>query len=356
MKIIQFKDYKSEQDFEFIKAYATNTRLMGVIGLRMHFKECTLFFHLDFEEYGLDRFEAYLGTDELDEITNSFIGGLGGELIEISYQAACYYIHEAIDVGSCYNYEVPYDYFEYEYMIDVFDEPVGYEPICTKIRSTEELIQYFFMRTAGRDFKIRDALFSNQKMTFEFSDDPTVLLKNEIEKDDDGYIVKSYIDYEKGYKMFVTRVSVSDKIEVCEIKDQMLITSREAAFQLNKKEYLLVLYNKFPKSFNDQLELNFKTILKNQYDHGALYTLFNENNDHVNNGVYYLNGDINVIIYVTDYHIVVSSFDEDKLNEMKEKLVTSFEVDHIADLEAENPIIYSFVTSGMNNFFEFLGE
>lgn len=351
MKVIKL--YEERKAFNFIEAYASQSRYMGVIGVRMHFEDTVLFFHLDYEEYGMDRFEAYSESDltMIDQITDSFMGGLGEPLVQVTYEEACFYIHKAIDVGSEYDYEVPLDYYLYEERIETLDDPVDQKKICKTLQSKEELIHYFFMRVAGCDQEILPLL---SEVSYSLHDQPTVLLKNEICKVDDHYIVKSFIDYENAYKLYVSKVYVDGIIKSCELLETLDLSAKEAAFQLNKKEYLTVLYNR-DTMFEYNLQLDFKGLLKNFYDAGNLYTLFNQNNDHVNQEVYYLNGDIDTIIYITNHHIVLSSFDEKCLIRTKEKIL-AYGLSHIADLEAENPIIYSFVNSGLNDFFEFLGE
>ena len=80
----------NESGFEqrrFVSAEITDTRLMGVVGLHIHWevKEAGdwnsfhQFFYFDAEEYGLDSYRSYRGEDEdeVENIIDSMFGGLG---------------------------------------------------------------------------------------------------------------------------------------------------------------------------------------------------------------------------------------------------------------------------------------
>ena len=82
---------------EFVSAYITDTRLMGVVGLVVHWQlpenlskdHFFQFFYMDAEEYGFDTYRSVLtsGTDDgaleavddLLAVENSLIGCLGGK-------------------------------------------------------------------------------------------------------------------------------------------------------------------------------------------------------------------------------------------------------------------------------------
>lgn len=75
----------------FVSAYVTDTRLMGVVALSIHWKipspegleDFYQFFYFDAEEYGLDTYQSLRGDDSLalDSIEQGLIGGLGGKKI-----------------------------------------------------------------------------------------------------------------------------------------------------------------------------------------------------------------------------------------------------------------------------------
>lgn len=360
--LIHLKDYsdiydqKSEEHM-FIKAEATRSRLMGVIGVKLYYESFILYFHLDFEEYGFDRFEVTALSDD-EYMTQSVMGGLGADLVEITYKEACVLIYEAVEIGETYGYQVPLNFFEYEYLLlDTYidNKTELYDKISVDIDTDESLLNYYLMRTAGQDHFIKKILLQSSDFDFEFSDEPTVLLKNEIIAYEDAYICQSLIDYMDAYKMVVSKVKVSQgKVVKCELVEELLMSPKEASFQLSKKEHIALFYLSSSKEF--QMKFEEPQMMKNVYDSGALFTRFNETNQHVNSSVYYLNGDVFASYFVLDKQLVVTCFDSKALERVKEELFNVYQLDVMAELEAEHPILNHFITSGYKDFFEFLGE
>lgn len=359
--LIHLKDYSDVYDlqtpeYNYIKSEATRSRLMGVIGIRIIFEEVTLYYHLDFEEYGLDRFEV---TDYVSEsMTAAVMGGLGESLVEISLDEATALIYDAIDVGERYAYEVPISFFEYEYLLhDEFKtiDKALLQKISSKMTSDHQLIHYYLMRTAGLDHVCKKLLLQEGNFDFEFIDEPTVLLKNEIIPYEDEYISKSIIDYYDAYKMVVTKIKIKDNAVVsCELVEDLVMTPKEAAFQLNKKEYIFIFYVASPKAFKMSFET--PSMIRNEFESGVLLTDFNKDNNHTTEEVYYLNGDIRGSFYITGHQLVVTCFDYKNLMTIKKQLVEDYKMDEVAELEAENPILNRFIRSGSEDFFDFLGE
>ena len=370
--VINLSDYSDiykrvNINYKFKNAVATNSRLMGVMGIRIHFlceeDELILFFHLDFEEYGLDRFEVCKNLKDVDKMTKSVMGGLGANLVAVSLENVSTLIYSVVDIGDNNLMSVPIEFLEYEYLLEEFCEDINIsilKNVSTEIRSNEELINYYIMRTIGCDYDIRDILLSENKLKYNLVDEPSVLLKNEILKEENGiYITKSIVDYLDAYKMIISEVTIRDKKVVNCIKiDELTMTAREAAFSLNKKEYIVVFYVKNSSEFKMFLESIKEELLKNVYDSGTLYTEFQKTNDHVNSNIYYLNGDIFGTYFMTDQNdLVVSSFVKDDIHKIKEEILSLFsQMNEVAEMEAENPILYTFVNSGYQNFFDFLGE
>ena len=83
---------------KFISSYITNTRLMGVTGITVHWKltdnetntEFWQCFYLDAEEFGFDSYESVTGpdTEETERkamaLADRLMGGLGGIPVEIT--------------------------------------------------------------------------------------------------------------------------------------------------------------------------------------------------------------------------------------------------------------------------------
>ena len=102
---------------EFVSAYVTNTRLMGVIGMHIHFKlpdnemldDFHQFFYFDAEEYGFETYRSVVGNDQdkIKEIEGSLIGGLGGEKVSLNFEEAKAILHEYVLFNVTRNLPLP---------------------------------------------------------------------------------------------------------------------------------------------------------------------------------------------------------------------------------------------------------
>lgn len=367
-KVIELKNYgvknqSSVKSNPFIKGYATASRLMGVIGVRLHFEQCVLFFHLDYEEYGFDRFQVYTGTNfqDIHKITQSFMGGLGAPLVEISLEEGSSLIYEAVEKGRQYYAEVPLEFFEYEYLLSENCPKVDellYKKISPILANDYECIHYFFMRTTGLDYKIRDLLLSDQGMDFELCDAPSLLLKSSLQPlGPNTYNAQFLMDYYDTYKLFVCEVEMKNRrVSSINLLDSMQVSAREAALHLSKKEYILVCQSDQISKF----ERDFKQLkpehMMHVYPGGNLYTIYENTNHHVRNKNYYLSEDIFMIAYATKTNqIIFSCFKEKHLNRLKEDIKKNYKyIEILLECEANQPIVYQFVNSGSQDFLEYL--
>ncbi|MBN2794374.1 MAG: hypothetical protein JXR88_03125 [Clostridia bacterium] len=366
--IIHLKDYSDiynppKEKKIFKRAYCTQSRMVGVIGIRIHYEEVVLFFHLDYEEYGFDGFEVCDVKDEtqIHFITEEMMGGLGAPLVEITLEEASALIYKAVDIGSQFLYEVPLAFFDYEeFLEETFNDLTKdtYEKITTEMTNAYEKINYFLMRTAGYDFEYRNLMLGVESLNFVMSDEPTMLLKNSIEKSKDCYVCHAVTDYKDAYKMQVIEIKMDGTIEKAEIKSEMVISPKEASFQLNRREYILVGYVDHLESFKRNFERKHPSAMKNLYDGGDLYTIFHSHNDHVKHSVYYLNEDVKGMIYVTDAHqVIIAAYKNTEFDDLKDLIHLEYPtLSMLMELEAEMPLVYQFVTSGQEDFLEFVGE
>lgn len=366
--IIHLKDYDDiykpikEQDV-FLKAYSTQSRMMGVIGLRVHYEKVVLFFHLDFEEYGFDRFEVCSSEDtsQIHIYTEEMMGGLGAPLTEITLEEASALVYQAVTVGETYLYDLPLAFFDYEDFLIEEIQPLtieSYQKITAPMTTVYEKINYFLMRTASFDTDYRDLMLSEKPFDFLMADEPTMLLKNTIEKTNDGYLCHAVMDHNNAYKLQVIEFVVHEKIASVTLKSEMVMSPREAAFQLNRKEYICVGYMDHLDSYKRQFIRKHPSAMKHLYEGGDLYTLFQAHNNHVKKDVYYLNEDVKGIVYITDNHqVVIACYSKEDYKDLKEKIFTEYPtLNMLIELEAEAPILNQFVTSGQKDFIKFIGE
>ncbi len=368
-----------EKKYNFIEAYVTNTRLMGVVGLRITWQLDSSeiynqFFHLDAEEFGLDDYTSITNgsNDDIEAITSKVMGGLGGELVPVSEKEARYLIKSFVAKNKQWRQPMPEPEWEYYFIIkeDVAlsqnEIDTLWNKVTEEIQYPNQLINYFIMRAIGMDAESIARLTNNKELEYSPVTKPATLLKNIIEvADNEGetsYITESVVDMGESYKMIVSEIHISNdnglKVTNAEIKSVMNITSTEASFALGKKEYLIIFQIEDIWELLRIMESDKPQCMKNAYEVGYLFTEFNSTNDHVNQTVYYLNEDIYGVYYVTAAEqMVVAAYSKDRIEEIKEhftagsfKKILSLE----KELDLDNLMLYEFVHSDYDDIYDFL--
>lgn len=366
----------------FVSAFITDTRLMGVVGLYIHWEllnsdissDFHQYFYFDAEEYGFETYKSLIGNDtqELLMIEQALIGGLGGNKVDISQKEATYLVQKFVAMNKNLSIPMPDTYSEYQFLLE---EPIILskeedkaliQKICTPIASEFQLVNYFLMRSFGRDFEAAsyltakclpvDILPENQGAT---------LCKNSIEEyydDDDGfsYLCESLIEVEDKYKLVVSEITVeNNKISSTKKRSSFFVTASEAAMMLNRPEFITVYeiledLDEFLVRFTEITASSMQTI----HENGRLYLEFNKNNDHVNRKVFRLNEDIHGLYFASDYgQLIIAAYNLNNIHEMEKKLknndVSNFLMP-TAKYEFKEPILYEFIQSDFDDFTDFL--
>jgi hypothetical protein len=382
MKLQLVKDKTILKGLTFKEAFATNTRLMGVVGVMVRFnnnaaKEIVHVYHLDYESYGIDGFKEWhqISENDLRRELAKVIGGLGGRLESISFEELIYLLKTAYEVQD-------FDIEEGRDLIDLYPSFVENE-LCLEeeavkqllmrlsgdLISHEQRLHYFMMRFVGQDFEgmkhlaYQTVLDAWQEEPLE----PSTLIKNEVVKSEElsdsiVYKVESLIDYEDTYKLLNSQIEVSktnNQVLSYMEMNHLVISANEAAMRLAKKEYIGV-YTITKDGFRYLFEYKKPHLMMNIHQNGSLYTEFNPTNSHVAKPIYYLNGDIYAVYYLTDSdQLVVSTFVEENLDQVESFFREVGLEDYIVyegDFEADTSLIYEFVNSGYESFYDFLNR
>lgn len=382
MKLQLVKDNSILKGLTFKEAFATNTRLMGVVGVMVRFnnnrgKEVVHVYHLDYESYGIDGFKEWhqISESDLRRELSKVIGGLGGRLESISFEEFIYLLKTAyrvqdFDIEEGRDLMIMYPSFienalslEPETILDLLRRLSG------DLVSDEQSLHYFMMRFVGRDFEgmkhlVGEALLESCKNELV---QPSTLIKNEVVKEEELvssilYNVASLIDYEDTYKVLNSQIEVCKKtgkvLDYLEM-NHLVISPNEAAMRLAKKEYIGI-YTVKKDGFRYLFEYKKPYLMMNIHQNGSLYTEFNPTNSHVEAPIYYLNGDIYGVYYLTDSdQLVVSTFNEENLGAIEAFFKQTGLDDYIVyegDFEADTSLIYEFVNSGYESFYDFLNR
>lgn len=364
---------------DFVSAYVTNTRLMGVVGMHIHFKlpdnevldDLHQFFYFDAEEYGFETYRSVLGndTDKISEIEGSLIGGLGGEKVPVSLEEAKAILHEYVLMNVTRNLPLPEGLPEYRFLLEkdaLLSEPERYilqGKQCVKLESEHELVNYFLMRCFGKDFvgaSYLAAVGMDLDLFPEFK--AGTFLKNHIKKDpDDGsFVSESLVEFDGKYHVTVTSIKTDHmKVHAYEKISAFQISSAEAAMLLARPEFITLydMVDDFSGFDRRATELTANAMIT-KYDNGTLFMMFHPNNKHVDKQEYRLNEDVLGLYFLSDSgQLICAAYTIDDVLKLEWDLVRSPYRKRLTPVEKyqfQEAVLYEFIQSGFPFFEEFV--
>ena len=187
---------------EFAGAYITNTRLMGVMGMYVHWKlteypacpDFHQFFYFDAEEYGFESYRSVTGNkvEEIASIEQTMINGLGGRKMELSEREVRAILWKYMLFNKEHNIPLPEKLHEYEFLLEeeVLLDTGEYSDLvmklCDPIASPFHVINYFLMRCFGHDYEAASWLCRSDVPLHLYRDEhpQATFCKNTIDFDD----------------------------------------------------------------------------------------------------------------------------------------------------------------------------
>ena len=377
-------------DRRFIYAGITDTRLMGVVGLHIHWetKDAGIltgfhqFFYFDAEEYGLDSYRSYRGDDmeEVETIIDAMFGGLGGKMIGLTEREALFLVQDFVRDARLMGLRLPEPKEEYAPLLE---PEIPTEPellwsvaskMCVELQSEYELVHYFLMRSFGKDKKglsyVSD-MDSIESGRIEDVAEPqgATLYKNTIEEfvNEDGtvsYLSESLVEVDRlnQYRLIMTEVKVFEgKVVSAQRRSAFTVTTPEVAMMLSRSEFVTafeVLCD--PEEAHRVLEETLTTAMKSRHESGKLYMVFHQNNEHVNRRIFRLNDDIQSLFFMTDYgQLIVGAYTLPAIWDAERKLQKSslgVGLIPIGKYEFKEAVLLDFVQSDYDDFEEFLED
>ncbi|MDR1293331.1 MAG: hypothetical protein LBJ91_08080 [Clostridiales Family XIII bacterium] len=388
-------------DREFISAYATNSRLMGVFVVHIHWEQKThpgmgvdpallgvsglgdtvdlhQFFYMETTEIGIESYKSVWGEAaiRLMETEQSMTGGLGAKKIDLSEREARLLIRKCAEYNKRFGERLPEGESEYMFLLN---EPVGepegvewdtlFAKICVSPENEYELINYFLMRYfAADDDAVR--YLSARNHTGGFPDpwrepDTLCLNKTRIHREENGdqsYICESLIENGSGHRIIVSEIGVfGAKVASFRIINSFAISGAETAMKLERPEFITV-YEIFtdPEKAMEHLDARYLAAMQRDTDAGRLYLRFNDNNDHMRRTVFRLNDDVKGMIYVTDEaQLVLAAYSLSLIHRLeREAQGWPFcrQLLPIAKYEFKEDIFYDFVRADTGDFIHYVND
>lgn len=370
---------------QFISAYVTDTRLMGVLAVYAHWKisdafsdtDLHQFFYIDCEEAGLETYKDVRGNDS-DEIAmteQALVGGLGASKISITRRQ----LQGLLSFYAAFNEEhglpMPKGRSEYQFLIEPATELELDEQkhmmaqICGRITSDYQAVNYFLMRCFGRDYRGASYLaeidvplniYSNYKQA--------TFCRNVIDKAEvyiDGataYLCESLIEMNNNYETVISRVVVKDlQIVAFQHCSGFPVSAAEAAMMLAKPEFVTVyevlLSDEDMDNNIGELTISLNTIMSVK-ENGRMFMAFKPTNSHVNEREFRLNNDVKGVYYLTDFgQLIVAAYSLSDIRYLENKLKVSPLAPFLmvtAKYEFKEPVLFEFIQSGFEDFDDFL--
>ena len=391
---------------EFAAAYVTDTRLMGVVGMYVHWylpdnvrhKELYQLFYFEAEEQGFDNYKSLLCSGSSDDAIlvskaeNTLFGGLGGKQVYITEDEACFLLQKYANFNKEHNIPMPAGSKEYNFMLErkvdlsPEDEHLFMCKQCTKIDSPYQVINYFLMRCFGKDFEAAKSLTKGYVRTNLFPEHKcATFLRNNIEEspdsvsgtnskffvtDDDkdfgtfdtfkSYMCQSLIEYDGKYFLIITQVTL-DQLKVVKYEkiSTFKVTTAEASMMTSRGEFVTVcdLVEDAPEFNRSSTRLTPKSMVSN-YDNGKLFMIFHPDNDHVKKQTYLLNDDVKGIYYlVDDSQLILASYSLDGIRSLEADLASSRMSSYVVPVskyEFKEPVLFEFMNSPFDDFEDFV--
>lgn len=347
------KFYNTFNDYDFSECEATDTRLMGVVALRITWvgktnSRAKLYqvIHLDYSEYGVDdyfEYECIPGNEKYHENKanmsikwNSFLSVMGGKVIKIAPEVIVGLVKSATPIAEKFirsgdNSPEDLDFRENALLrMNLMCDSLCAAGLLTAnydsqdiIRMTSqqklktcETINYFLMRLIDQDYeaaaylstinieRLKTCQLTNQGIQ--------TLIRNKIKLSKDAND-KPADNFSHPYRCNMTTLgpggyyycslvvflnqdfkSIDAKVSEINVGTINKLTNYEAAIQVQETEYITVFdcRDRILNNFDGNKFEFLVDVEPKLVNNGWLYTVYNKDNSHVNKSDYWLNDDV----------------------------------------------------------------
>lgn len=372
-------------DYRFISGEITDTRLMGVLGMHLHWElpypaaepHLHQYYYYDVEELGLETYRTYMGDDPtaVELASKNLFGGLGAKMKPLNERESRYLAAEFISETKRKKLSLPEEAVDLEFItrMPVFlsreEQEALISKICTEIRSDYQLIHYFLMRIFGMDMKgasylcVRGFLAAGGPQLF-LSEHAT-FLRNTIEEYRDesdrlSYLCESLVETENKHWLVMSEIELAEGRVASAVRQSAFeISLYEASMMLSRWEYVTVYeILKDPDDFDMEFTSYTLGAMRTEHTNGEMFMEFKKDNDHVDQRVFNLSDDIDCLYYVTDFgQLILAAYSLEAIGLMEDRLhssALSAAVFPTARYQFQEPVLYEFAQSDFEDFEEFL--
>lgn len=364
----------------FVSAYITDTRLMGVLVLHIHWifdrkhpdPDFHQFFYIDCEETGIELYRSLFteNNNGVSEVFRSMADGLGGEKHKISEAGARYVLKEFAAFNKRTGTEYPRGFSEYGFMIE---EETGISEAavskllnkeCETIEKDNQLINYFLMRGLGEDERAFSLLTDDSSECGRMFEDLKgfMMHRNIISRtsDENIFICETLIEKDLCYSTMISEIHLEGiKVKYAKRKRLFPVSSDEVHMILSRSEFVSHYITGISvEDFRSLFSFRGLRYTLTKYGSGFLYTVYDRNNSHVSSDEYLIYNDVQGLIFITvSGELLITAYSEKRIRPLENR-VEKLMCEGLAAIEGKyefpDPVMYTFITSGTVNFDEFI--
>lgn len=393
---------------EFLSAKATNSRLMGSIGLVIKWKKEEYYFNqyflLDSEGLGICDYVSLINPSEKEDYKEEqrLMGGLGSDKINLSEEESLFLLKIFYDKNIRYNRELPENSEEFIKAINKFNESLElikyenmylnnymgqkinisnyndlynlykeilYTKLSKKIEDEIEFINYIVMRFIARDTESLFYFSSNEELSnMSITNINGMLLKNKvIDKKNNKYLCEVLFEDSDGYYTCKIGISIDKYNENNLICDKFklksfLVSDIEELFdfevfdEIKKEEFISIYEVKNREDFIEKFHEDNLFLQKAEVEEGTFFTRFNFDNNHVKEEIYLISNDIKAIYYIQEDRIFVGTYSDRDRSYITKLLENNYKeyLNIVEHIYFEENVLYDYIESCAVDFDDFL--
>ncbi len=347
-----------------VACYMTKTRLMGALAGYIDYRIDQLriveFYHIEFEEYGIDRFEQLVAPSDHDVVKMrlEMFGRLGGEIVALSEVEFSQLIAAAITINRQSD-SLMQAVAKSQWLPSVIDPDLtayysAINKLIESIPSQYAFGHYFLMRYFAQDSIYKQMI----KIAPPEPPDYYTLLLNQLTKRVDDYHFSALL-LGKGYASASGTIHFSSRA-IQSLTDLKItaISEGDAAALLRQNEHIVV-YQVYDQNIESHLLQAHKYLVPTLYPNGRLYIKYRNDDKHLNQPLFRLNDDVEVYIYVTDgAQLLLVGNSKRALEQWHRLLIRRFSssLRRAQTFNFDSSILYDFILSNYDNFDYYLDD
>lgn len=372
--------------YRFAGGEISDTRLMGVVGMHLHWilpyetddRDLHQFYYYDIEELGLETLSVYIGSDQaaVDITGRSIYGGLGGKMVPLEEREARWLANHMVAETKRRGQLLPDEAKNLDFitlspvLLSENERGALNAKMCVELRSDYAVINYYLMRLYGKDAEGAAMLTAKDAPAENFDEiEPSrhcTFLRNSIHPSGDApagaYLCESLLEADDDNYHFIAINEIEvegGKVISARKRSEFRISDYEASMKLSRSEYVTVYeISGDMDAFDTQFASFVIGATRTGHDCGDMYMEFKRDNSHVEQAEYTLSDDVQTLYFVTDYgQLIVGAYSLDAIVKAETKLQigkVSRLIYPTAKYQFADPVIYEFAMSGMDDFSEFL--